>query len=55
MNIEWIKMYFLSVFAHFVLVPIGYLKIVLFLRIQNKKIGGKNKLIKQVILRLIQL
>ena len=31
------------VFGHFFFVPISYLKIMCFLRIQNKKIGGKNE------------
>ncbi len=38
--------FYLLVSAHFVLVPFSYLKIVLFLRIQNKKIGGKATFIK---------
>ena len=29
------------VFGHFVLVPMGYLRIVLFLKRQNKKVAGK--------------
>ena len=49
MNLDWIKMYhvscikkhiFVIVWAHFFFVPISYLKIVLFLKVQNKKIAG---------------
>lgn len=43
-NIVWkVLMRHFLVFAHFALVPMSYLKIVLFLRMQNKKIGGLYK------------